>query len=139
MRDDAGMPNLSERYRVVCETVLRSMHDLNMRQADVVRESGLSDPTVRSFMTCRFRGEPKPHTIRQLESALLWPPGAIARMVDGEPPDRVIETAGPPTGRRLADRVATLERETEVLRLAVSALQAVADAQGGDASQVPAS
>jgi transcriptional regulator with XRE-family HTH domain len=80
------------RWDVLAATVTASMRDTNMRQTDLARESGLSIPTVRAFMSGRLRSErPSDYTIRRLEEGLMWKPGAVERILAGEDPQRVLE------------------------------------------------
>lgn len=80
------------RWDVLAATITASMRDLNMRQVDLVRESGLSIPTIRSFMSGQLRADhPTEYTIRRLEEGLTWPPGSVDRILSGEDPERVLE------------------------------------------------
>lgn len=89
------MSDQNGRWSVVADTINSCMDDLNMNQADLVRESTLSEPTIRGFMAGVPRSaNPGKKTLRKLEDALLWPPGAVRRILAGEDPDRVIESTG---------------------------------------------
>lgn len=105
-----------DRWQFVAEVVKDCMTDLGLRQADLVRASGLSDPTIRSFMTGRFRAVPSQHTKRKLEDALLWPPLTVDRILAGEDPDQVIESGSPPSSLQPpadGQRYATMEMAEE--------------------------
>lgn len=84
--------NSYPRWDVLAATITASMRDVNMRQADLVRESGLSIPTIRAFMSGRMRSDhPTEYTIRRLEEGLMWPAGAVERILAGQDPQRVLE------------------------------------------------
>lgn len=65
-----AMADLIDRWQRVAVAVTARMDQLGMSQADLVRRSGLSDPTVRSLMTDKLRGEPRRPSLRKLCDAL---------------------------------------------------------------------
>lgn len=89
------MSDQEQRWQRVVESVLLCMDDLGMHnQADLVHASGLSDATVRQFMTGKFRTAPRAATIRKLEDALLWDAGTVQILLDGGTPDGWAYDAG---------------------------------------------
>lgn len=88
-----GCPMENPRWDVLAATITASMKDLKMRQVDLVRESGLSIPTIRSFMSGQLRSErPTEYTMYCLEDGLVWPRGSVERILAGEDPRKVLET-----------------------------------------------
>ena len=49
--------------------------DLGIDQAELVRRSGLSQPTVRCIMEGDPRGRPRPKSLRKLAVGLGWQSG----------------------------------------------------------------
>lgn len=82
-----------------------------MRQADVVRLSGVSDPTVRRIMRGDLEGR-TPVTLARVSEAVGWSPDSIARILDGGEPELVSLP-----GDDVLARLERLERLT--LRLAL--------------------
>lgn len=81
------------RWDRLAAQIKATMRELNMRQVDLVRESGLSIPTIRSFMSGQLRADhPTEYTIRRLEEGLTWPAGSVDRILNGEDPERALET-----------------------------------------------
>lgn len=78
-------------------------------QADFVRDTGISDPTVRVFQTGRLRGnvEPSDGSRKRMSVALGWSPDSIDRLLRGEEPVEV-EPAD-----ELTKRVAALEAKVQ--------------------------
>ena len=102
--------------------------ELGMKQAELVRASHLSDPTIRRFQ----RGDTKgttPATRQKLALALGWTPDSIDRLLAGLEPESVSRPAGGPASAvdstalsrldALEVSVASLQAEIEALALQV--------------------
>ena len=84
------MTEQAERWRDVADAINARMSTRTppMSQADLVRTSGVSDPTIRDLM----RGTPggrRKETLWKVSLALGWPRDHLHRILAGEP------TAGP--------------------------------------------
>lgn len=79
------MVDTKQRWVDVGEAIRARMTSLAMSQADLVRESGVSDFTVRKLM----RGEAgsyRPDRLAKVATALRWQTDAIDRILGGEQP-----------------------------------------------------
>lgn len=109
----------------VAAAVNARMTDLGMhQQVDLVERSGLSDATVRVFMTGVLRdgGPPGKASKSKLCDALGWSTDSIDRLLAGEEP---VELVRPSVG--VESRVELLERRVEGL---IGALVEVAQLAG---------
>lgn len=87
------MDGQDEAWAAVAAAVTARMRELGMRkQIELVRASGLSDATVRVFMTGRLRGaEPNDVSREQLATTLGWSPSSIDQILQGGDPTVVID------------------------------------------------
>lgn len=102
------------------------MEELALSQADVVRLSGLSDPTVRGFMTGRLRGEPKRPNIHKLCKALGWQPSSIDDVLAGGAPT-LLPSESPTQLDDVLRRVERLERSVAHLLIELAQLKGGAE------------
>jgi transcriptional regulator with XRE-family HTH domain len=90
-----------ERWQAVSRQIVARMKDLGMSQAELVRASSVSDPSVRSLM----RGEPgnrQPPLLAKVSRALGWTATSIEAVLDGGTPT-VVEVDASPLDERLRD------------------------------------
>lgn len=86
MRDTPPVIDRDERWPAVGERVERRRKELGFSGADLVRTSGLKQPTVAGIEKGAPRGDPRPKTRRRLSLGLGWVPDAIDRILEGEEP-----------------------------------------------------
>ena len=110
--------------------IAERMKALNWNKADLVRESSLSEPTIRGLVSGQPRVQGRPHdkTLTTLSIGLGWSPGSVAAILDGGEPE-LDDTL--PTGSAVSrpddaldDRLERLEQDVGILRdLVVSAIE----------------
>lgn len=114
----------TEQWERVADYVARRMDELNIDQADLVRRSGMSDPTVRAIMAGTPRGMPRDKSRRRVSMGLGWSPGSIDSILDGGEPTVEASPTGngavsSPVDDDVRDRVARLEESLEEFRTSV--------------------
>lgn len=100
--------DLSNRWQGVAAAITARLDELGWSQADLVRRSGLSDPTVRSLMNGKLRGTPRKPSLRKLCDALGWSPDSVDLVLGGSSP--VVQ----PSGRTFLDRYAEMRPGSEL-------------------------
>gem|GEM_PF-6715271 len=104
-------------------TVMRTrMRELGWQKAELVRRSGLSEPTIRSLMTASFRnGPPREHTLWAIGRALGLPNDWVdlaereEEVPRVEPPDAAHDDDIRRLLARLDQAVRSLERRVAVI------------------------
>jgi transcriptional regulator with XRE-family HTH domain len=74
-----------ERIELLAEAVLRRRGHLRLRQRDIQEAGGVSVAVLRSVEGGR-RARPQRHTLRGLDQALGWPPGAAQAVLTASVP-----------------------------------------------------
>lgn len=79
------MTNHSKRWGVVKEAMVDRMHEFQptLRQAELVRQSGVNDATIRGLMQGKPRGEPDEQTLDKIEYVLQMPRGYLHGLAMG--------------------------------------------------------
>ncbi len=125
------MTNRFDRWQPVVDAVNARMDDLGLIQADVVKLSGLSDPTVRAFMTGKFRGVPREPVPTKLCRGLGWSTDSVKLILAGQKP---IEVSRPAAPTEWAPQ--SLVAEVNDLTRKVIALTADVRAMGGEVERL---
>lgn len=110
-----------DRWAIVGEAVTDWMTEQAWSQADLIRESGVSDMTIRPII----EGQPgnyRPATLAKISKALRRPPDALSRIRDGADPGefpRGDDDEAPPPWEELLEGqrqiTETLERLADAL------------------------
>jgi transcriptional regulator with XRE-family HTH domain len=114
------MPGTSDQWAAVGAAIRERMAELvpPMSQADLVRASGVSDPTVRDLMR-GAAGSRRGETLWKVSIALGWERDRIHRIVAG---DDEPAPAGPATTSE-ASPLARMAAEVEELRRTIAILE----------------
>lgn len=121
------MPDLDERYvivtpeagaRVAAAIKAQLAMEPGFNQAELVRRSGVSHPTVRSLM----KGEPGRRgrtEVSKVSAAVGWTTDSIERVLDGGEPE--------PMGRPPEDRLDVIERRMDTVESGLAEIKTVVD------------
>jgi len=76
----------SSEWQRLANAVNDRVVELGIDQAELVRRSGLSQPTIRSIMDGDPRGLPRPKSLRKLAVGLGWSAGSVEIVMAGGAP-----------------------------------------------------
>ena len=74
---------MSEDWAAVAAAINERMSGLGWRQRDLAERSGVSLATVREIQRHSIERRRSPRTLQSLSSALGWPAGHLAAVLDG--------------------------------------------------------